>query len=221
VLLPAVAEPLPVAPAVPAEHEALRATIAEGGATPVVEHGVLAGEVEGLEVCRVVTDAHTDEVRLEVGVGAHDREAFMMLHGNKPTAVALAEVVEAVRQHRRPDADRHPLNMLAQERSLRARLVQQPSLIGATSVQAAAPPVPRQNLKDAVPCAAVAEIDGVATAVVCSSGVDLDLVPFAVDARAALGLAETIVVLPARDAIDAQRRLAAMAVPPIRVVTVG
>lgn len=221
VLLPAVAEPLPAATPVAAAHEQWRAAIAEGGATPVVEHGVLAGEVEGLEVCRVVTDAYTDEVRLEVGVGAHDREAFMMLHGNKPTVVALAEVVEAVRQHRRPGADRHPLNMLAQERALRSRLLAEPELVDATTIEVAQPPVPRPNLKDPVPCVALADIGGVATTVVCSSGVDLDLVPFAVDARAALGTHDAVVVLPARDAIDAQQRLAAMAVPPIRVVTVG
>lgn len=220
-LLPALAEPLPVAPDVPVAHEELRATIVEAGATPVVEHGVLAGEVEGLEVCRVVTDEHTDEVRLEVGVGAHDREAFMMLHGNKPTAVALAEVVQAVREHRRPDAPRHPLNMLAQERSLRARLVAQPALIGATSVVAVEPPLPRPNLKDAVPCVALALIDGEQVVVVCSSGVDLDLVPYAVDARAAAGVQHAVLVLPARDVLDAQQRLAALVDPPLRVVTVG
>ena len=45
-LLSAVAEPLPVAPPVPAAHDELRATILEAGATPMVEHGVLGGEVE-------------------------------------------------------------------------------------------------------------------------------------------------------------------------------
>ena len=220
-LLPALAEPLPVSVPVLAAHDELRATIVEAGATPMVEHGVLAGEVEGLEVCRVVTDEYTDEVRLEVGVGAHDREAFMMLHGNKPTAVALAEVVQAVSEHRRPDAPRHPLNMLAQERSLRARLVAEPPLIGATSVVAVEPPLPRPNLKDAVPCVALAHIDGEQVAVVCSSGVDLDLVPYAIDARAAAGVSQAMLVLPSRDALDAQRRLAALVDPPLRVVTVG
>jgi len=220
-LLPAVAEPLPTTPPVLAAHDELRATIVEAGATPVVEHGVLGGEVEGLEVCRVVTDGYTDEVRLEVGVGAHDREAFMMLHGNKPTAVALAEVVQAVREHRRPGAPRHPLNMLAQERSLRAALVTQPELIGATSVVTVEPPLPRPNLKDAVPCVALAVIDGEQVVVVCSSGVDLDLLPYAVDARSAVGVERAVVVLPARDALDAQQRLAALVDPPLRVLTVG
>ena len=219
-LLPSVAEPLPEPPAVAPAHDAWRATIIEGGAVPVVEHGVLAGEVEGLEVCRVVTDAYSDAVRLEVGVGAHDREAFMMLHGDKPTVEALTGVVEAVSQHRRPGADRHPLNMLAQERALRARLVVDPTLIDATKVAVAEPPVPRPNLKDPVPCVALADVDGAPTAVVCSSGVDLDVVPYALDARAALGVDRTVIVLPARDALPVQQRLAALAQPPVRVVTV-
>ena len=219
-LLPAVAEPLPVASPVPTEHQIWAEAIAAGGALPVVEHGVLAGEVQGLEVCRVVTDAYTDEVRLEVGVGAHDREAFQMLHGDRPTAEALDDVVGSVSAHRQVGAPRHPLNMLAQERALRARLVAEPELIDATSVEATAPPIPRPNLKDPTPCVAVATIDGRLVTVVCSSGVDLDLMPYATDARTALGTHDCVVVLPLRDALDVQRRLAALASPPITILTV-
>jgi hypothetical protein len=57
-------------------------------------------------------------------------------------------------------------------------------------------------------------------AVVCSSGVDIDVVPFAIDARAALGAEQCLVVLPARDALPVQQRLAALAIPPITVVSV-
>ncbi len=220
-LLPAVAEPLPVAPPVPAEHEIWTDVISQGGARPVIEHGVLAGEVEGLEVCRVVTDAYTDEVRLEVGVGAHDREAFQMLHGNRPTTEALADVVGSVGAHRQHGAPRHPLNMLAQERALRTRLVSEPQLIGAVSVTPSAPPVPRPNLKDPVPCVAIADIEGAPVVVVCSSGVDLDLIPYAIDARMAVSGGRCVVVLPGRDALDVQRRIAALASPPITVLTVG
>ena len=219
-LLPAVVEPLPDVSSVPAEHEVWTDVIAQGGALPVVEHGVLAGEVNGLEVCRVVTDAYTDEVRLEVGVGAHDREAFQMLHGNRPTTEALADVVSSVSTHRQPGAPRHPLNMLAQERALRTRLVAQPQLVGASAVMTVQPPIPRPNVKDPIPCVAIATIDGQPTAVVCSSGVDLDLVPYAIDARAALGTTECLIVLPARDALDVQRRLAALVSPPLTVVPV-
>lgn len=220
VLVPATADPLPVPPPPAADHLELLATIVEGGALPVVEHGVLAGEVQGLEVCRVVTDAHTAAVRLEVGVGAHDRDAFQLLHGDRPTAEALADVVRSVGEHRHRGAPHHPLNLLAQERALRARLVASPHLVGASEVVIAEPPLARSNLKDPVPCVARATIGGHSVALVCSSGVDLDLVPFAVDARRALGLQECVVVLPARDALDIQRMLAALAIPPITVGTV-
>ena len=211
VLQPGVAESLPAPTLLPSDHAALEQLIRDGGAEPIVEHGVLRGEVDGLEVCRVVTDAYTGAVRLEVGVGAHDREAFQLLHGDRPTGEALADVVRAVREHRRAGATRHPLNLLAQERALRARLVAEPSLINATHVRQVAPPIPRANVKDAVPCVAQATIVGHQVTVVCSTGVDLDVVPFAVEAMAASGTDECLIVLPARDALDVQRLLASAA----------
>ena len=216
--VPAVAEPLPISAPVPPEHRELAATITLGGATPVEEHGVLVGEVSGLEVCRVVTDVHTGAVRLDVGIGADDREMFQMLHGDRPTIEALADVVQFVGAQRVPGAPRHPLNLLAQERLLRAHLAAHPELLGARQVAIAAPPVPRRNLKDPVPCVAVADIEGRSVAVVCSSGVDLDLVPYAVDACTSLGLAECRIVVPTRDALPIQHRIAACAAAAITVV---
>ena len=110
----------------PAEHEAFRELIVAAGATPVVEHGVLIGEVGGLEVCRAVTDADTGAYRLEVGIGAHDREAFQLLHGDEPTATALTQFVASVAPHRAPGAVGHPLNRLARSRALRSRLEAEP-----------------------------------------------------------------------------------------------
>lgn len=211
VLQLAAAEPLPVTLTLPSSHAEFESWIRDAGADPIVEHGVLRGEVDGLEVCRVVTDPHTNAVRLEVGVGAHDREAFQLLHGDRPTGEALADVVGSVREHRRPGAIRHPLNLLAQERALRAKLIADPSLICATHVAPVAPPIPRANVKDAVPCVAQATIASHQVTVVCSTGVDLDVVPFAVDAMAASGTNECLIVLPTRDALDIQYRLAAAA----------
>ena len=39
-------------------------------------------------------------VIVEVGVGAPDREAFRIIHGDLPTVTALAEVVATVTGHR-------------------------------------------------------------------------------------------------------------------------
>ncbi|MBI4935899.1 MAG: hypothetical protein HY828_18615 [Actinobacteria bacterium] len=220
VLLPAVPEPLLVPPPVPAAHREFLDVIVDSGAVPHEEFGVLSGEVRGLEVCRVVDDPYLHATRLEVGVGVHDREAFAMLHGDQPAPVALARVVEAVLQHRGGGATGHPLSRLAQERLLRARLVDDPSLIGATAVELAQPPVPRTNLKDPVPCVAVATIGGERVAVVCSMGVDLDAVPYAVDARTAVGLERCMLVVPTRDAIPVQQLLADAVRPPVTIVPV-
>jgi hypothetical protein len=201
-----------------AEHEAFRDMIVEGGATPVMEHGVLRGEVNGLEVCRVVTDEFTGAFRLEVGVGAHDRETFQLLHGDRPKVEALAGVVEAVAPHRRPGAAGHPLNRLARSRAVRARLMADPSLIGATSVAPVDPPVPRTNVKDDPPCVALALIGGRPTTVVCSAGVDLDVIPYAADARLVTGAERCIVVVPAGDDLRIQYDLAALLAEPIVIV---
>ena len=225
-LIPVDAAPLPPSDPAPDHHEVLRPLIVEGGADPIVEHGVLTGEVRGLEVCRVVDDAATGATRLEVGVGEHDREAFQMLHGDVPAVESLARVVDSVGVHRAPAAPPHPLKALGAERLIRWRVEQEPELVGATMVAPAPPPLPRRNLKDPVPCAAVGiSSAGERIVVVCSSGVDLDLIPYAADARLALGESgvggeELVVVLPSRDRIGLVGELADQLRHSVSVVTV-
>ncbi len=127
--------PLPAPPAADPAHLAFAADIEAAGASVVIEHGVVTGEVRGLEVCRVVDVADGEAVRLEVGVGAHDREAFAIIHGDVPTPQALAGVVAAVAAARSPGSPGHPLNRLAPERLLRWRLEQEPWLVGMESVR--------------------------------------------------------------------------------------
>jgi hypothetical protein len=218
-LLPAVPEPLVPSRPAPAHHESFRELITQGGAVPSVEHGVLVGEVRGLEVCRVVDDPHLDTTRLEVGVGAHDREAFQMMHGDVPTIDSLARIVEAVAQHRRVGAPQHPLNRLAAERFVRWRIVDDPTLVGMTSVVPVAPPTPRANLKDAVPCVAVGDGPDGRHVIVCSAGIDLDLVPFAADAALAHHGERVLFVLPARDRVPATEQLASALRIPVGFAT--
>jgi hypothetical protein len=229
-LLPVVAEPLAVSAAASPEHLAFAAVIEAAGASVNVEHGIVAGEVRGLEVCRVVdtpTVGHFAElgdfdapaspgstpsagVLLEVGVGANDREAFRMLHGDIPTVEALATVVESVLAYRCADAIQHPLNRLGQERYLRWQLEQDPSLVGMTMVTAHEPPQPRPNLKDPIPCVARAlDSAGQEYALVCSVGVDVDLVGFVADVQST-SAAAVIVVLRERDAIPLTLELLAL-----------
>ncbi|MCU1400446.1 MAG: hypothetical protein JWN62_3555, partial [Acidimicrobiales bacterium] len=206
-LVPAVSEPYPAPGPVTSDHEEMRALIEAGGAEPIEEHGVLSGEVRGLEVCRVVTDPATGEVRLEVGVGAHDREAFLMIHGGRPTVEALSDVVAAVELHRREGAPYHPLNKLGAERFLRWSVLRDPQRLGAAELHAAAPPVVRANVKDPVPSVAVgSRADGTPLDVVTSTGIDLDQVPFALDARAMHQAdADLLLVVPSRDASPVTR----------------
>ena len=201
-------------------------TIRASGADVVIEHGVVTGEVVGLEVCRVVTDAVTGAHRLEVGVGEHDREAFAMLHGDTPTTASLERIVKVVAHHRAPGADPHPLNRLGAERALRARLTSDPSVIGARSLRVAASPTPRPNLKDPIPCVAVGEsVDGAPLVAVFSTGIDLDVVPFAADARLFHSeptvVPELVIVVPERDASPVTARMAAALRHPARLVGVG
>jgi hypothetical protein len=231
-LVAAAPEPLPDVPKVDPRVLDLAPLIVEGGAEPVVEHGVLVGEVAGLEVCRAVVNHDTDAVRLEVGVGVHDREAFQLLHGDVPPVEALAGVVAKVAPHRRAGADPHPLHRLAAERLLRHRLIQEPWLVGAAALAQADPPEARTNLRDAVPCVATGlDPDGRPLVVVCSVGIDLDVVPFAADARLAAASraqspgagdgARLVLAVPDRDAHPVTLALAADLVEPADVIGVG
>ena len=229
-LWPAVPEPYGLVPEVPAEHARFRSLIVAGGADPVEEFGVLAGEVRGLEVCRVIDDPFTGSARLEIGIGAHDREAFTMIHGDVPTEESLARVVAIVEEHRRIDAAPHPFNRLARERLLRSLITDDPSPIGAATMEPLAPPVPRRNLKDAVPCVATGrDADGRMVVAVCSVGVDLDVIPYAADARLAAEASvpdvgrtpsRLVVVTPSRDRINVTRELAGLLRRPSEFVSI-
>ena len=195
----------------PLAHAGFLPMIQASGAEPLVEYGVLTGEVRGLEVCRVVDDSNTGETRLEVGVGAHDRDAYLTMHANRSLEESLAHVVAAVSAQRQVGAPLHPLNRFGAERFLRWQVIQDPSKVGATMLAAVSPPTRRINVKDPVPCVALGtSTSGEAMVVVCSTGVDLDLVPTAVDAQAMHAPdSRLILVLPNRDILPVTRQLAA------------
>jgi hypothetical protein len=219
-LHPVEPEPLTAPPPPDPRALALAPMIERAGAEVVVEHGVVAGEVFGLEVARVVLDEHG--TRIEVGVGRHDREAFTQLHGDLPTDAALAEVVATVRRHRVPEAVHHPLHRLAAERWLRGVVIDHPALVGARRLDRVEGTVPRTNLKEPVPAAAIGEdLDRGPVVAVCSVGVDLDLVPTAADVRLARAPeARLVLVVPARDDVAVTRWLAGALARPAEVVAV-
>ncbi len=176
---------------------------------------MLTGEVAGLEVLRAVVDPYTGE-RLEVGLGNHDREANALVYGNVPPVFAIASVVDQVRSHREVGAAPHALNRIAASRLLRHRLLADPSW-SARRLVGAAPPVASDD-RNAPGPAVASGVDeaGRSVVVVCSVGIDLDLVPFAADARLALDPAARLLLArprarcAPRDAADGR---AARAIP--------
>ncbi len=119
--------PFSTPPPLPHEAAAFADLLRSYGADPVVEWGVLIGEVLGLEVARVVTD--DGPVRLEVGVGRHDRVAQRLLFPDRPVEVALEQAVETVRRLRTDGAQPHLANTLG-DRALAARRGGRPSRPG-------------------------------------------------------------------------------------------
>ncbi|GDX34490.1 hypothetical protein LBMAG16_13210 [Actinomycetes bacterium] len=202
-------EALEVSPA----DELFAEFIKSSGADLTREHGVLAGEVCGLEVCRVVHDVSDngiDESILEIGTGTHDREMFKMLHGRTATLESLRKVVVDVSSKRVAGLIPHPLNQLGRERLLRHLLCASPDLVDAVSLQSAAPAMPRANLKDSVPCCAQGILkNGAAVVAIFSIGVDPDVVAFGADARQQIDpSADLVFVSPPRDIVPAIVRLA-------------
>lgn len=219
-----VATPVSIVPpaVVPAHHLSFSEIIEHAGATVVSEHGVLAGEVLGLEVCRVVDDPLAESgSRLAIGVGAHDRELFQMVNGNSPTLESLTKVVREVLRLRHESTDKHPLNQLGAERYLREILIANPQLVGADRLNRAEPPVARLNLKDPTPCVAVGEASGTKLIVVCSAFIDTDLVSFAADARLALNPnADLVLAVAPNNVLPSMNRLANALRHPARFVVV-
>jgi hypothetical protein len=190
----ALASPEPL----PSEPE-LAALLIDAGLDVVQEHDHLAGELRGLELARITTSG------LEVGVGEADRELTAMVHGKLPPDAALHRVVDIVQEKRRPGARRHPLNQLVPERWLRWTIRNDPSRVGLGPVEPAPLPRPRRGLRERDVAAGVA--DGVV--VVCSVGIDLDLVPAAAEARLALDPeSDLVLVVPDRDDHPVTRALA-------------
>ncbi len=195
-------------------------TIVECGADAVVEHGVLRGEVLGLEVARVTLD--DDGVPgLEVGVGRHDRLAQSMMHGvgsGGDVAVGLREAVAAVLAHRAPDRGLHPANQLSRERWMREILCRKPTIIGCANLAPVSSTV-EPKLKLASPAVAVGmRADGSSVAVGCTVGVDLDASLVTVDSVPEG--TDCLLAIPEGDDVPAVRLVAAALRRPVEVVTV-
>lgn len=203
----------------PASEQAVIEMLKAEGLEVVSEHGVLRGEVLGLEVARTVGG------RLEVGVGRHDRLARAEMRPGEPVVAALAEAAAAVRSRRRLGAPPHPANTLARSRWLRSVLTGSPSMIGLSELEPVPPPLPWFDLPEAGAAPAVGTTStGRLVLVVCSVGVDLDLVPTAGDCRLFHGSTDPVpplwLVVPDGDDLPVTSSLASRLSPAAEVRTV-
>ena len=215
------AGPVPAPVHAPDNALELVAPLRDAGLDVAIEHGVVTGEVLGLEVARVVI-RDDGRAAIEVGVGRNDRELFGMMHGDLPTDEALRRVVDKVRLHRRADQPAHPLNRLAGERWLRSHLLTHPGRLDGWALEPIDGPVARLSLSDRLPAyAAGQDRDGGAVVLACSVGIDLEVVPAAADARAGHDPgARLVIAVPARDAHAVTHRAAAALRDPAEVLPI-
>lgn len=209
------------APSAPSGLAALRLDDAEAAGVEVVAHadGGLSFEVLGLEVARVAPGGE-----LLVGAGKHDRDATNELYAGAPTREALVRAAEVIRQERHPDAQPGPANLLQRERWLRHALLADPTPLEPAGVVGPLVPVPDPtlpvDLRRHRPAGATAHEERVL--MVCSAGIDLDLVPTAAWLRAwAAPEAERIVlVVPVGDDQPILHDMALLLPVPASVVAV-
>lgn len=225
-------EPLPPQPPLDPAAEWMRALFDKVGAESVVEEGILRAEILGLEVARVEVgepgpgperpSERGSEPRLAVGVGKHDREAQREVRGDQHGPNELFEVVRLVAEHRVPNGFGHAAYHLASERWLRSVVVRRPDLVGAQYLEPAPSPVAREDLRQLAQApAAGVDLDGQPLLVVCSVGIDVDLVPAAADAWLADGRQPRLVFcLPEGDDHPVTRDLVSALVMPAEIVTV-
>lgn len=218
-LRPAVPAPRPEV-AIPPGGDEFVPMLRDAGLEVVIEHGLISGEIRGLSVATIVPDA-AGRARLAVGVGRLDQEATDLLHADLPLRETLANAIDEVRVHRHAHAKPHPVNRLARERWLRAQVIASPASIGLRALEAVPPTEPRANLRDPVPAAAIGHDDGDARVlVVCSSGIDLELIPIAADLIDREHPDRVVFALPARDHHARQRELAHQLSVPFTFVAV-
>ncbi len=220
------AAPAPQVAAAPgAEADELVALLTDVGLEPSAEPGMILGEVAGLEVARITVDDGVPS--LAIGVGRFDQEMSAVAQSDLPSRVALERAADLVRLARTMGntahaSASHPMARLARERWLRAHVVAEPGLVGAVELE----PLPglwvRRGLRTSAPAAARGrDVAGRPLIVVCSAGVDLDLVPAALELVAQSDAsARLVLAVPPSDLVASTRRVAGLALEVPEIVAV-
>lgn len=216
------ADPVPLVPPPEPSTAVLARTgmLEAGGCEVVIEHGVVIGEILGLEVARVALEVD-GAATVRVGVGLYDQEAHALMHAGASVEARLDQVGAEVRRHRRVDAGPHPINRVARERWLRSIVCAEPGSLGLDALAPEAPLVPRGGIHEERPVAARGNRDGHEVLVVCSTGIDLDLVPLAAAHLGHRRADEVVLVLPERDHHPIMERMAERLAVPSRLAAVA
>lgn len=187
---------------------ALAGLLSSAGCEIVVENGAVIGEIQGLEVARVVIAAD-GQAHVRVGVGLYDQDAGALAQAGRPVEDRLADVIAEVRSYRNNTALPHPLNRVARSRWLRSVVSDQPELVGLDAVAKVAPLFISESVRDDRPVAALGVSNrGEDVLVVCSSGVDLDLIPVTAAHSKMLSTERAVLVLPSADHYPILRQVA-------------
>ena len=192
--------------------------LSDAGLELAGEPGTILGEVAGLEVARItMVDGRA---HLDIGVGRFDQELSAVAQSDLPRRQALQRAADLVRLTSTPDNGAHPMTRLARERWLRAELIARPGLVGASALNAEPGLWLRDGLRSVAPAAASGtDQQGSPLVVVCSAGVDTDLVPAALELAEAIDPdARLVLALPGADVLVGTERVAALARRPPRIV---
>lgn len=202
-LVEVAAAPLPVVLPAAELPDDLAAMFDRAGVDVVVEFGIIRGEVQGLEVARVVIGDDAT-LHIEVGVGRFDREASAMINEGRPALDTLQRAADLVRASRYPGGpSTHPLHSMGRSRWLRRAVLEHPAMIGASELHPVELTADVPNLRDNWPAAAAGtDTDGSPLVVMTTVGLDLDVFPMAADVRALHGPEARLVVLADRELPD-------------------
>ncbi len=199
---------------------AQRGLLEAAGCDVVLEHGVMIGEILGLEVARVVVEPD-GRTLVRVGVGLYDQEAHALMHADSSVDERLDHVIAEVRRHRRRGAGPHPLNRVARQRWLRSLAVAEPALVGVDVLELVEPLAPRGGIREDEPVAARGHIGDATVLAVFSTGIDLDIVPVAAGHVGVDTPDRVLLVLPERDHHDIVMKMAAHLRAPAAFAAMG
>lgn len=172
------------------------------GAVAVDDFGRLIAEVQGLEIAR----ADGDDGGLGIGVGTADRELHGYVHSHQDSLVSIQNAADTVRAIRLQGAAGHPLNRRARQRWLRWAAFDDPTSLGARTLEMLPPLKERVLQLGPAPCAALDPDSN--TLFVFSAGIDPEVVPTATDYRRRHVPDRTVIVTSRADAFPATHQIA-------------